>query len=49
LDEGGGFYTLDTLNNKNYTAVYNNVASPTYGNFVGCLYRHEGMVLDVVD
>jgi hypothetical protein len=44
-----GIYTLDTLNHKNYTAVYNNVASPNYGNFAGYLYRHEGLVLDVVD
>jgi hypothetical protein len=44
-----GIYTLDTLNHKNYTAVYNNVASPNYRNFVGYLYRHEGLVLDVVD
>lgn len=44
-----GIYTLDTLNHKNYTAVYNNIASPHYGNLAGYLYRHEGLVLDVVD
>ena len=44
-----GIYTLDTLNHKNYTAVYNNVASPNHGNLVGYIYRHEGLVLDLVD
>ena len=44
-----GAYTLNVTNHGNYNAVYNNVASPDFGKFVGFLYRHEGMTLDFVD
>jgi hypothetical protein len=44
-----GAYTLNITNHGNYNAVYNNVASPSFGRFVGFLYRHEGMTLDFVD
>ena len=44
-----GAYTLNVTNHGNYSTVYNNVASPDFGKFVGFLYRHEGMTLDFVD
>ena len=44
-----GAYTLNITNHGNYSTVYNNVASPNFGQFVGFLYRHEGMTLDFVD
>jgi carboxypeptidase family protein len=44
-----GVYTLNVTNHGNFNAVYNNVASPNFGQFVGFLYRHEGMVIDFVD
>jgi Carboxypeptidase regulatory-like domain len=44
-----GAYTLNVTNHGNYNTVYNNVASPNFGRFVGFLYRHEGMTLDFVD
>jgi hypothetical protein len=44
-----GFYTLNVTNHGNYNTVYNNVASPDFGKFVGFLYRHEGMTLDFLD
>jgi hypothetical protein len=44
-----GAYSLNVTNHGNFSTVYNNVASPDYGNFVGFLYRHEGMTLDFVD
>jgi hypothetical protein len=44
-----GAYSLNVTNHGNFNAVYNNVASPDYGKFVGLLYRHEGMTLDFVD
>lgn len=44
-----GAYSLNVTNHGNFSTVYNNVASPGYGQFVGFLYRHEGMTLDFVD
>jgi hypothetical protein len=44
-----GVYTLNVTNHGNYNAVYNNIASPNFGQFVGFLYRHEGAVIDFVD
>ena len=44
-----GAYTLNVTNHGNYSTVYNNVASPDFGKFVGFLYRHEGMTLDFLD
>jgi hypothetical protein len=44
-----GAYSLNVTNHGNFSTVYNNVASPDYGRFVGFLYRHEGMTLDFVD
>jgi hypothetical protein len=44
-----GVYCLNLTNHGNYNAVYNNVASPDFGQFVGFLYRHEGLTLDFVD
>jgi len=44
-----GAYTLNVTNHGNYSTVYNSVASPDFGKFVGFLYRHEGMTLDFLD
>jgi len=44
-----GAYSLNATNHGNFSTVYNNVTSPSYGKFVGFLYRHEGMTLDFVD
>jgi hypothetical protein len=44
-----GAYSLNVTNHGNFSTVYNNVASPDFGKFVGLLYRHEGMTLDFVD
>ena len=44
-----GVYTTNVTNHGNYTTVYNNNASPNFGQFVGFLYRHEGAVIDFVD
>ena len=44
-----GAYSLNVTNHGNYNTVYNNVTSPNFGQFVGFLYRHEGMTLDFVD
>ena len=44
-----GAYSLNVTNHGNFSTVYNNIASPYFGKFVGLLYRHEGMTLDFVD
>ena len=44
-----GVYTLNVTNHGNFNAVYNNVTSPNFGQFVGFLYRHEGAIIDFVD
>jgi len=44
-----GAYTLNVTDHGNFSTVYNNVASPNFGRFVGFLYRHEGLIIDFVD
>ncbi|HWY42695.1 MAG TPA: carboxypeptidase regulatory-like domain-containing protein [Candidatus Sulfotelmatobacter sp.] len=44
-----GVYTLNVTNHGNFNAVFNNVASPNFGQFAGFLYRHEGAIIDFVD
>jgi hypothetical protein len=44
-----GAYTLNVTDHGNFSTVYNNVASPNFGKFVGFLYRHEGLIIDFVD
>jgi hypothetical protein len=44
-----GVYTLNVTNHHNFNAVFNNVASPNFGQFAGFLYRHEGAIIDFVD
>jgi len=44
-----GVYTLNVTNHGNFSTVYNNNASPNFGQFVGFLYRHEGAIIDFVD
>ena len=44
-----GIYTLNVTNHGNFSTVYNNSASPNFGQFVGFLYRHEGAIIDFVD
>jgi hypothetical protein len=40
-----GAHTINVTNHGNFSMVYNNLASPDFGKFVGFLYRHEGMTL----
>ena len=44
-----GFYSLNVTNHGNFNAVYNNVASPNFGQFAGFLDRRDGAVIDFVD
>jgi len=44
-----GAYTLNVADHGNFSTVYNNVASPNFGKFVGFLYRHEGVIIDFAD
>ncbi len=44
-----GFYSLNVTNHGNFNAVYNNVAAPNFGQFVGFLDRRDGAVIDFVD
>jgi hypothetical protein len=44
-----GAYTLNVTDHGNFSTVYNNVASPNFGKFVGFLYRHEGVIIDFAD
>jgi hypothetical protein len=44
-----GVYSLNLTNHQNFSTVFNDVASPNFGRFVGFLYRHEGAVIDFVD
>lgn len=44
-----GFYTNNLTNHSNPRDVFNNVASPNFGHFVGFQHRVDGMVLDLVD
>lgn len=44
-----GFYSLNVTNHGNFNAVYNSVAAPNFGQFVGFLDRRDGAVIDFVD
>jgi hypothetical protein len=44
-----GFYSLNVTNHGNYNAVFNNINSVNFGQFVGFLDRREGAVIDFVD
>ena len=44
-----GLYTLNITNHRNALEVYNNVASPYFGNFVGFQHRTYGFVIDAVN
>ncbi len=44
-----GIYSLNVTNHGNFTSVFNNVASPAFGQFTGFVYRRDGMVIDLVD
>jgi Carboxypeptidase regulatory-like domain len=44
-----GVYSTNVTNHGNFSTVYNNNASPNFGQFVGFLYRHEGAIIDFVD
>jgi hypothetical protein len=44
-----GVYSLNLTNHANYLDVYNNVASPYFGNFAGFQHRVDGLVIDMVD
>ena len=44
-----GFYSLNVTNHANFNAVYNNVAAPNFGQFVGFLDRRDGAVIDFID
>jgi hypothetical protein len=44
-----GVYSLNVTNHGNFNAVYNNVTSPAFGQFVGFLDRREGAIIDFVD
>lgn len=44
-----GFYSLNVTNHGNFNAVYNNVASPSFGQFAGFLDRRDGAIIDFVD
>jgi len=44
-----GVYSLNLTNHSNALEVYNNVASPYFGNFVGFQHRVNGFVIDTVN
>ena len=44
-----GAYSLNVTNHHNWHDVYNNVASPAFGQFAGFLDRREGAVIDFLD
>ncbi|MGC2287361.1 MAG: carboxypeptidase regulatory-like domain-containing protein [Candidatus Acidiferrum sp.] len=44
-----GFYALNVTDHGNFNAVYNNVAAPNFGQFVGFLDRRDGAVIDFID
>lgn len=44
-----GLYSLNVTNHGNFLSVYNNVASPAFGQFAGFVYRRDGMIIDLVD
>jgi hypothetical protein len=44
-----GLYSLNVTNHSNPVAVYNSVASPFFGHFVGFQHRRDGFVIDLVN
>ena len=44
-----GGYSINATQHANYHDVFNNVASPTFGQFTGLLHRVDGFVLEVVE
>lgn len=44
-----GLYSINLTNHANALAVYDNVASPVFGHFVGFQHRVNGFVLDAVN
>lgn len=43
-----GIYSLNVTNHLNPHDVFNNVASPVFGHFVGFQHRVSGMLIDIV-
>ena len=43
-----GVYSLNITNHSNPHDVYNNVASPVFGHFVGFQHRVNGLLIDIV-
>jgi hypothetical protein len=44
-----GLYSINLTNHSNPLDVYNNVASPYFGHFVGFQHRLNGFVIDIVE
>jgi len=44
-----GVYSLNLTNHHNTHDVYNNIASPLFGEFAGFQHRVDGLVIDLVD
>jgi len=44
-----GFYSLNITNHLNPRDVYNNIASPYFGEFAGFQHRVNGLVIDIVN
>lgn len=44
-----GVYTINLTNHLNPLDIYNNVASPLFGQFTGFQHRVDGLVIDLVD
>jgi hypothetical protein len=44
-----GFYSMNSTNYTNPLNVYNNVASPLFGQFAGYQHRVDGLIVDVAD
>ena len=44
-----GLYSINLTNHSNPLDVYNNVASPYFGHFVGFQHRVSGFVIDIVN
>ena len=43
-----GVYSLNLTNHSNPRDVFNNIASPVYGHFVGFQHRTNGLLIDIV-
>lgn len=44
-----GLYSVNLTNHRNYRDVFNNVTSPSFGQFVGFEHRVNGFVLEIVE